>query len=391
MDAILAPIRWAVAWVMVLIHDGAVAIGFPAGSGWAWVLSIIGLTVVVRILIMPLFFRQIRASRAMQLIQPELKKLQDKYKNKKDPASRQRFQEEMQALYKDAGTSPFASCLPLLLQMPIFFALFSVLRQLQGIATGANDPIGPLTQARAIEAEASEFFGAPLSSSFMQTFGDNATFSGGDATIVRIVTVVMIVAMSITTFLTQRQLTMKNMPPSAMESPMFRQQQILLYILPVVFAVTGVNFPIGVLMYWLVSNLWSMGQQFYTIKRQPTPGSEAYKKMMEKKNAKRAAKGLPPLEEEQRTLQRSSGSGQRKPQPKKGTKVGRDGSSDDVEETDETASDDDFEVRGKDGLTDAERAQKRYERRQAERRLAAEKRRRKEQGGKNPGSGGKNN
>ncbi|MGC5614671.1 membrane protein insertase YidC [Georgenia sp. Z1491] len=374
-DTILAPIRWAVAWVMVLIHDGAVAIGLPEGPGWAWIISIVGLTVVVRILIIPLFFRQIRASRAMQLVQPELKKLQDKYKNKKDPASRQRFQEEMQALYKDAGTSPFASCLPLLLQMPIFFGLFSVLNSLDNIAAGTSDAIGPLTQERAVEAENSLLFGAPISSTFMQTFGDGAANLDADVTAVRIVTVILIIAMSLSTFFTQRQLTMKNMPPAAMESPMFRQQQILLYILPVVFAVTGVNFPIGVLIYWFISNLWSMGQQFYTIKRQPTPGSDAHKAMLEKKNAKRAKKGLPPLEEETPTLRRSPTAGQRQPQPKRGSEAAGT-----TAETTADSDEDEFEVRGKDGLTAAERAQKRYERRQAERRLAAEKRRKREGG-----------
>ncbi|MGO1172677.1 MAG: membrane protein insertase YidC [Actinomycetaceae bacterium] len=378
-DTILAPIKWAVAWVMVLIHDGAVAISpLGDGPGTAWVISIVGLTIVVRILIIPLFFRQIRASRAMQLVQPELKKLQDKYKNKKDPASRQRFQEEMQALYKDAGTSPFASCLPLLLQMPIFFGLFQVLNALDNIATGEASPIGPLTQQLAADAENSLLFGAPISSTFMQTFGDGAA-QFDSVTSVRIVTVLLIIAMSLSTFFTQRQLTMKNMPPAALESPMFRQQQILLYILPVVFAVTGVNFPIGVLIYWFISNLWSMGQQFYTIKRQPTPGSEAYKKMVAKKNEKRARKGLPPLEEETPTLKRSATAGQRKPQPKRGSEV----AAAETEDADEASSEDDdeeFEVRGKDGLTAAERAQKRYERRQAERRLAAEKRKRRERG-----------
>jgi YidC/Oxa1 family membrane protein insertase len=99
--------------------------------------------------------------------------------------------------------------------------------------------------------------------------------------------------MSVTTFTTQRQLTMKNMPPSALEGPMAQTQKLMLYMLPVVFAISGVNFPVGVLIYWTVTNLWSMGQQYYTIKRMPTPGSLAEKQMKERqaaKAAKRAAK-----------------------------------------------------------------------------------------------------
>ena len=165
-DTILYPIMVAVAWIMVGVHDLLVAVGMSGGSGWAWVLSIVGLTIVIRILIIPLFFKQIKAARGMQLVQPEMQKLQKKYKGKTDPASRQKMQEEMMALYREHGTNPFASCLPILLQMPIFFALFRVLNSLgplsQGTyAGGSKDSIGPLTQELAAQAESSTLFGAP--------------------------------------------------------------------------------------------------------------------------------------------------------------------------------------------------------------------------------------
>ena len=134
MDTLLWPLKVAVAWVMVTIHKALVLIGFPDGPGIAWVLSIIGLTIVVRLLIMPLFVKQIRASRGMQLLQPEMQALQAKYKGKKDPESRQRMNEEMMALYRKHGTNPMASCLPILVQMPIFFALFRVLASLGAVA-----------------------------------------------------------------------------------------------------------------------------------------------------------------------------------------------------------------------------------------------------------------
>ena len=158
MDTLLWPLKVAVAWVMVTIHKALVLIGFPDGPGIAWVLSIIGLTIVVRLLIMPLFVKQIRASRGMQLLQPELQALQAKYKGKKDPESRQRMNEEMMALYRKHGTNPMASCLPILVQMPIFFALFRVLASLGAVAAGkyGRPSIGPLTQQLA------EFFNDPL-------------------------------------------------------------------------------------------------------------------------------------------------------------------------------------------------------------------------------------
>ena len=114
----------------------------------------------------------------------------------------------------------------------------------------------------------------------------------------RIVTVILIVAMSVTTFTTQKQLTMKNMSKAALEGPMAQQQKIMLYMLPVIFAISGINFPVGVLLYWLVSNVWSMGQQWYTIRNHPSAGSEAHKAMLARRAAKRAKKGLPPEEEE---------------------------------------------------------------------------------------------
>ncbi|MGN6694517.1 MAG: YidC/Oxa1 family membrane protein insertase, partial [Aquihabitans sp.] len=146
-----------------------------------------------------------------------------------------------------------------------------------------GDHIGPMTQSLAASAESATIFGAPLSGTFMQA---------GDNWHIRVVTIGLIVAMSATTFLTQRQLTMKNMPPAALQGPMAQQQKVLLYVLPLIFAFSGVNFPIGVLIYWTTTNLWSMGQQFYTIRRMPAPGSEAEKALLERKARKAAAHGV---------------------------------------------------------------------------------------------------
>ena len=294
MDTILWPLKVAVAWVMVRIHDFLVLIGMGKGPGTAWVLSIVGLTILMRLLIMPLFVRQIRASRGMQLMQPELKAIQDKYKGKKDQASRQRMQEEMMALYRKHGTNPFSSCFPILLQMPVFFALFRVLANLQSVASHTypgHDSIGPLTAALADEVQRSTVFGASLSSSFMNA-SDSAT---------KIVTVVMIVMMSVTQWYTMAQLSTKNMPESAKTSdnPMMRSQKIMMTVMPIFFAFTGIQFQIGVLVYWVTTNLWTMGQQFFTIRNMPAPGSEAEKKYRARINAKRARRGQPSLEEEE--------------------------------------------------------------------------------------------
>ena len=270
---LLSPLEYAVAAIRVAFHTVLSAIGLPADSGWTWGLSIVGLVVVIRILLIPLFVKQIRASRAMQLIQPQMKKIQEKYKGKTDTASRQAMQQETMALYKESGTNPFASCLPILLQSPVFFALFRVLNGIPQHKT-----IGPLNATLVEQADQAKLFGAQLSD----------TFTHANTTATRVLTVVLIILMSLSTFTTQRQLMTKNMPASALDNPFARQQKVLLYVLPLFFAISGVNFPIGVLVYWLTTNLWSMGQQFYVIRRMPAPGSEAEKALKARQARKRA-------------------------------------------------------------------------------------------------------
>jgi len=280
---ILYPIEWVVANIMVLVHQGLDFLGMDPESGLTWALSIVGLTVVVRIALIPLFVRQINSQRAMQLIAPELRAVQDKYKGKKDQASREAMTKETMELYSKHKTNPFASCLPLLLQTPIFFALFRVLNS--GFRTDENGHnIGLLSGELRQQAQDARLFGAPL----------HETFVGTDVTSVRVIAAVLIVAMVATQFFAQRQLTMKNMPQSALEGPMAQQQKMLMYALPFIFVISGPNFPIGVLIYWTVSNLWSMGQQFYVIKRNPTPGSEAERALLAKRAERNAAKGLAP-------------------------------------------------------------------------------------------------
>ena len=279
-NAVLAPIEWLVAWIMYGFHQALTAIGMDPASWWTWALSIVGLVVVMRAAMIPLFVKQIMASRKMQMIQPELQKIQKKYKGKSDPESRQAMTQETMELYKKEGTNPFSSCLPILVQSPFFFGLFRVLNGMASIADGKTDPIGPITQPVAEQFEQATIFGAQLS----------ATFLGSpDSLNVRIVTSILIVLMSATTFLTQRQLMTKNMPASALDNPFAKQQKLLLYILPIVFAVSGVNFPIGVLIYWFTTNVWSMCQQFYVIRRMPAPGSAAEKSY----HARLAKKGKP--------------------------------------------------------------------------------------------------
>jgi YidC/Oxa1 family membrane protein insertase len=274
MGFILNPLYNFVSGVIVGIHYLLSPI-FGFDSGVTWALSIVGLVVLIRIILIPLFVKQIKSQRALTALQPQMKAIQTKYKD-----DRQKQSEEMMKLYKEHKTNPLASCFPILAQAPIFFALFTVLN---GIAAktdaGVSAPIarGFLKGEYLDSAAQATFFGAKISQSFL----------GSPDTTVKIVTVILIFIMSATTFTTQRQLMVKGMPKmDSSNNMMLQQQKIMLYLFPVIFAVSGVNFPVGVLIYWSTTNFWTWGQQFYVIKRNPTPGSPAYEELQKKKAEK---------------------------------------------------------------------------------------------------------
>ncbi|WP_104191783.1 membrane protein insertase YidC [Cryobacterium sp. Y82] len=270
---ILWPLKWVVELLLVAFHWLFSSLGMGYNDGLTWVLSIVGLVLVVRAALIPIFVRQIKSQRKMLEVAPQLKKIQDKYKGKKDQFSREAMSRETMAMYKKTGTNPLSSCLPLLLQMPIFFALFSVLNDAQRSTRG----VGPLNQSLAESFGNATLFGnAPLHDTFasqwsLWTAGD--PFNGT----VMIIAATMVVLMTASQFITQLQIVSKNMSPETKASPMFKQQRIMLYLLPLVFAFSGVAFPLGVMFYWLTSNFWTMIQQFLVIRNMPTPGSEAAK------------------------------------------------------------------------------------------------------------------
>lgn len=268
---LLWPIKWAIEFILVSFHWLFSTLGLDPDAGITWVLAIVGLVVVVRAALIPIFVKQIKSQRKMLEIAPELKKIQDKYKGKKDQFSREAMSRETMALYSKHGTNPLSSCLPLLLQMPIFFGLFTVLNDVAQKKGAAG--VGPMDAELAQSFYNASLFGvAPLHTSFMDAMNSNPP-----QVAVMVIAMTMVVLMTASQFITQLQIVSKNMSEETKASPAFRQQRILLYILPVVFAVSGVAFPLGVMFYWLVSNFWTMGQQFIVIRSMPTPGSQAAK------------------------------------------------------------------------------------------------------------------
>jgi len=276
---IMYPLYWITSVILSGFHSAlSPVLGYD--SGWSWVLSIVGLTVLIRAALIPLFVKQIKSSRNMQLIQPKARELQKKYGH-----DRERLAQETMKLYKDTGTNPFSSCLPILVQMPIFLALFRLIDR-----AANNQTRGVLTDDQVRSLSEATWVGAQIADRFI---GD-----GGWE--VKAVAAVLVLAMTATTFLTQRQLMSKNMPADAMTGPYAQQQKLLLYVLPVVFAVGGIAFPIGVLIYWTTSNLWTMCQQFYVIRNNPAPNTSAFTAKQDRDARKAAKKGIPvepPVEE----------------------------------------------------------------------------------------------
>ncbi|APY87358.1 membrane protein insertase YidC [Streptomyces alfalfae] len=258
-----------VSWVIVQFHSVYGKI-FGPDTGWAWGLSIVSLVILIRICLIPLFVKQIKATRAMQTLQPEMKKIQERYKSDK-----QRQSEEMMKLYKESGTNPLSSCLPILAQSPFFFALYHVLN---GIATGKE--IGVIDGDLLESARKAHIFGAPLAAKFMDS-ADKVASLGASLTDVRVITALMIILMSASQFFTQRQLMTKNVD-TTVKTPFMQQQKMLMYVFPIMFAIFGINFPVGVLVYWLTTNVWTMGQQMFVIRRNPTPGSKAQAAFLER-------------------------------------------------------------------------------------------------------------
>ena len=263
LNTMMQPIYWAISGLLVGFHSLFSNVLDPS-SGWTWTLSIVAMTVVIRTLLIPLFVKQINSSRKMQLLGPKMKVLQDKY-----GADRERLGQETMKLYREEGVNPAASCLPIFLQMPIFIGLFNVLNAAARLQEG-QQPLGHFfVQERALAESLrdAKIFGAKISGTFMpfETFGATQW-----------VAMFLIIAMTVTLFITQLQLMRKNMPPEALTGQMAQQQKMMLYLFPVIYMVTGVSIPIGVMTYWLASNLWTMGQQYILIHNNPAPNTPAY-------------------------------------------------------------------------------------------------------------------
>lgn len=227
-----------VSWLLLRWHDLFTAIGMPAGNGWTWTASIVCLVVTARLLLLPLFLRQVRHQRALQRLQPRMQELREAHRDDKVALSR-----EMTALHRSEGVKPLAGCLPVVAQIPLFIGLFHVLRHLSDSSA-----------ARA------HVFGAPLGASFRDSAHVVAGL-GGDLAPTRILIVAVLVVSAAATLTTQLVVRANAVTPPAGTAATV--QKLVLYLVPLGTLASGLvaRFPLGVLVYWLTSNLWTLGQQ----------------------------------------------------------------------------------------------------------------------------------
>ena len=256
--SLLNPIYDAVAWVLKQIYYFLSPI-FGAASGWTWALSIVILVVLMRLVMVPLFVKQMHTTRAMAALAPQMTALRKKYKNDK-----QTLQQETMKLYQEAGVNPLMGCLPVVLQLPLFFALFNVLRAISEWKPGQAPKYG-LTEQMVASAQHAKILGVTISDKFL--------FSPTTPTHAKVVIFIFVLISMATTYMTVRQSMKRGMMPAATpDNPMGQSQKYMMYIMPV-FALSGLYWPFGLVLYWVTTNVWTLGQQWVLFRRYPQPAA----------------------------------------------------------------------------------------------------------------------
>lgn len=279
-DRMLFIFNYAVAWIMVRLHDLLIFAGMKEGPNFAWVLAIIGLTLIVRSAIIPLYAKQIRSQRAMQEIQPKMQAIREKYKGRKDQVSQQQMNQQIMELYREHGVNPLASCLPILIQMPFIIALYRVLLNTVEIARGryGADSLGPIDRSVAQEIEKTEFLGIPLST----TFGDA---NAGGHTSWMVIIIGMAVVTAVIMFASMWLLSVKNLPKNASDQNA-KMMRMMAFLGPIMTLMFSFAVQMGVLVYWLITNIFTAVQQMVILQKAPTVGSPAHDRFLMKANKK---------------------------------------------------------------------------------------------------------
>jgi YidC/Oxa1 family membrane protein insertase len=256
-------IYYAISWILLRWHALWDFIGVPEGrflgTNWSWILAIVFLVVTVRVILFPVFVKQIKSQRAMQALQPKVKILQEKHKG-----DRETLQKEMMELYRTEKANPLMGCLPMFLQIPVFLGLFHVLRRLDP----KNGELYGWTAAQFDSAISARLFTAPIPGKFGST-ADELLRLGANGGTVKAIAGVLVLIMMATTYLTSRQMILKT---GWAEDPQQKMiQRLMLYGIPLSLLISGALFPIGVIIYWVTNNLFTLGQQQWVLRKFPPP------------------------------------------------------------------------------------------------------------------------
>jgi YidC/Oxa1 family membrane protein insertase len=256
----------AISWILLRWHDLWEAVGVPTervlGTTWTWILSIVFLVVTLRVLLFPIFVKQIKSQRAMQALQPKVKELQEKHKG-----DRETLQKEMMELYKREKANPLMGCLPILLQGPVFLALYHVLKRLS--PTNPHPGLYGWRPTDFYEAARATLFTAPVSSRFGSTAAELHQLGVTQPGMVKVIAGVIVLIMIATTYLSSRQMILKT---GWAEDPQQKMvQRLMLYGIPLMLLISGSVLPIGVMIYWVTNNLFSLAQQQWVLRKYPPP------------------------------------------------------------------------------------------------------------------------
>src|SRR5689334_14555669 len=259
-------VYWVISQVMLFWHsvwDHVLPGGRVLGTNWTWVLSIVFLVITLRIILFPIFVKQIKSQRAMQAIQPKMKELQQKHKG-----DRETLQQEVMKLYKEEKVNPLMGCLPMFLQIPVFIGLLHVLRHLRPGLSETSKTLYGWTSTAFDDAVLARLFNAPIVTKFSSSAKELVAIDANSTT-VKIVAACLVVMMIFTTYMTQRQMIKKT---GWNEDPQQRMiQKFMLYGIPFFTLTSGWYFPIGVIIYWVTNNFITLGQQFWVLHKYPPP------------------------------------------------------------------------------------------------------------------------
>lgn len=289
---LLTPIEWLMTQIMAIFHKFLTLLGMHP-VGFSWVLSIIFLVLVVHACVFPLYYKTMKSMRKMQEIQPKMARIQNKYKGKNDQASKEAMQREMMKLYQDNDANPMGSCLPMLIQGPIFMCMFYTLSAIPYIARGKRAALGAFDQATALQFTKTTVFNTNVTDNFM-----TANIGG------KVVIAIFVALMCFCLWFMQYNNMKRNMPqngPQTKQTEMM--QKMMLWIFPIMYIFSGATMPFAVLVYWLANNILNLCRSLWQVYAFPTPGSPAAEAKTvrdhEHENARRVKAGLPSLEEEE--------------------------------------------------------------------------------------------